>query len=96
MSSAAAPVGAPDFLLGELGADLVDHVEPQAPVDIDPQFDLAELGAIVPTVRVDRTPAIDMSKISFDGAEPGADIGVPRRETKARVPDISHLDLVAP
>ena len=92
----AAPVGAPDFSLAELGADLSDHVEPQAPVDIDPQFDLAEVGEIIPTVPVDRTPAVDLSKISFDLAEPGADIGVPRRETRDRVPDISHLDLVAP
>ncbi|MCZ6711899.1 MAG: hypothetical protein O7B25_16155 [Gammaproteobacteria bacterium] len=90
------PVGAPDFSLAEVGADLVDHVEPEATVDIDPQFDLAEVGAIIPTVPVDRTPAVDMSKINFDLAEPGADIGVPRNETEEPVPDTSHLDVVAP
>ena len=94
--SVAVPVGIPDFSLAKLGADLADHVEPEDILDIDPQFDLAEVGAVIPTVPVDRTPAVDMSTISFDLAEPGADIGVPRRETEAPVPDISHLDLLVP
>jgi hypothetical protein len=87
-------VAVPDFSVADVGVDLVEHIEPE-PLDIDPQFDLAEVGADIPTIPVDRTPAVDIAAIDFDVAEVGADIGTPHDDPDAHVPDISHLSVVA-
>jgi hypothetical protein len=93
-SVAAVAVTVPEFSVADLGADMVKHVEPVA-VDIDPHFDLAEVGADIPTIPVDRTPVVDMARIRFDVAEVGADIGPPHEGPEPEAPDISHISLVA-
>jgi hypothetical protein len=92
-SDAPVTVSVPEFSVANLGADLVDHVEPQTS-HIDPHFDLAEVGADIPTLPVDRTPVVDTASINFDVAEVGADIGLPHEGPERTAPDISHLSLV--
>jgi len=93
---AATVVNVPEFSIADPGVDLLEHTEapaPAAPIEVD--FDLAELGADIPSIAIDRTPIVDIAQIRFDLAEVGADIGPPRDEPEARAPDISHLSLVA-
>jgi hypothetical protein len=93
---AAIAVDVPEFSVADPGVDLLEHTD--APVQvtrIEADFDLAELGADIPSIPIDRTPAVDIAKIRFDVAEVGADIGLPRDEPEALAPDISHLSLVA-
>jgi hypothetical protein len=93
---AATAVNVPEFSVADPGVDLLEHSEApaQAP-QIEADFDLAEVGADIPSIPIDRTPIVDIAKIRFDVAEIGADIGLPRDEPEARAPDISHLSLVA-
>jgi hypothetical protein len=87
-------VAVPDFSVAEVGVVLVEPTEFEA-LDIDPQFDLADLGTDIPSLPVDNTPVVDISTILFEVADVGTDIGIPDDRPEADAPDISHLALVA-
>jgi hypothetical protein len=89
----------------EIDAPNVDHItvaEPGADlgveneeiiVEIDADFDLAEVGATLKEADAEAEPAVDVAKIDFDVAEPGADIGTDTEGTPPPAPDTSHISL---
>lgn len=89
-SPAVQTIQAPDYSVAQVGVDLIDHVE-VPPADMDPQFDLAEVGALIPNLPVDRTPPVDVDSVNFDVAAVGADMGTPRKAAETAAPDVSHL-----
>lgn len=84
---------APDFSLANVGVNLVEP-RPVETYETQADFELAEVGALIPTLAKDIVVTVNMDELEFEVAEVGADIGDPAPETLAVAPDISHLSLV--
>ena len=83
---------APDFVVAEIGTDLVDP-RPTASVTVpEADFELAEVGAdLLESPSEPATAAV--RDVDFELAEVGADIGVGSDGAQVAPPDTSHLQL---
>ncbi len=91
-----APV-APDtshFTLAEPGADLggAERIE-TLEVTLDPDWEVAQPGARLGGESKPVSPAVDLSRIHFDVAPRGADLGQKKAPPPPPAPDTSHLKL---
>ena len=78
--------------MAELGEKIGEpHEEVQ--VDIDVDFDVAELGADMGEITRDTDAPLDVDAVDFDLAETGADIDTRKKAEPPPAPDTSHLSL---
>jgi hypothetical protein len=79
--------------LAELGAQLGVPRDSVVTQEIDVDFDLAEVGAILGELEKNEPPVIDPASVDFELSEPGADIGTREAKPAPPPPDTSHLKL---
>jgi hypothetical protein len=84
---------APDYSLAKLGVNIVEP-RPVETLELTVDFELAELGALIPSLTQQVVMTVNMDELAFEVAEVGADIGEPATESPAVAPDVSHLSLV--
>ena len=78
--------------VAEPGADIGVPQE-ESVVEIEVDFDLAEVGAIPRELEDEPVPAVDVDRIDFAVADPGADLDTSPKEPPPPAPDTSHLSL---
>ena len=78
--------------VAEAGADLGVASE-EVVVEVDADFDLAEVGAILRELEEQPKPTVDVDNIDFEVAAPGADLGTSTHDPAPPAPDTSHLSL---
>ncbi len=91
---------APDvdhLTLAELGATLgVPQTNETLVAEIEVDFSLAEVGAIIGQLEREEQASIDMDAVDFDLAEPGADLDERSKPAPPAPPDTSHLSVDDP
>ena len=92
-SEPAREILAPEFSLAQLGANLVEP-RPVATYELEVDFELAEVGSLIPTLAKEVVVPVNMDELEFEVAEVGADIGDTAQEPAAVAPDVSHISLV--
>ena len=85
--------------LAEVGAQLGQAPQDVVVDEIDTDFDLAEVGAILGSLDdigneiVESTSAPNVASVDFDLAEPGAEMNQRPAEPEPAAPDTSHLKI---
>jgi hypothetical protein len=86
-------ISAPDFSLAKVGVNLIEP-RPIAAFELEVDFELAEVGALIPTLAKEVVVTVNVDELEFSVAEVGADLADRSPEPQAVVPDISHLSVV--
>lgn len=93
LAEPAQEIQAPDYSVAKAGVNLVEP-RPTETFEFEVDFELAEVGSLIPTLAREVVVPVDIEELEFEVAEVGADIGDPAPEITAVAPDISHLGLV--
>ncbi len=90
------PVDVPQvdhITLAELGAILGNDSDPPLVAEIDADFDLAEVGALLRDSEAEESEEIAVPDPDFDIADVGADLNDSDKAPPPAAPDVSHITL---
>ena len=86
-------IQAPNFDVAELGVNMAEP-RPAQVYSMEVDFELAPVGATIPTLPRDIEITVDMDQLDFEVAAVGADMADPQPDSNVAAPDTSHLQLV--
>lgn len=88
----ATPPDVSHITVSDVGEDLSEARTEEA-VEIDVDFEIAELGSRVSDPKEEPEPAVDVDEVEFDLAEPGATLLEEQAPKDVPQPDTSHIQL---